>query len=93
MSFDGIDKRKTARRIYSDNIEFSLSPPPAQKIMVGSCVNISEFGMCIYTFDHLDEGEIIEIKDTLPVPFKRATVRWVKAYSGNFYKVGLTFID
>jgi len=93
MPFDGIDKRKNERRIFSDNIEFSLSPPAAQKRMVGSCVNISEYGMCIYTFDHLDEGETIEIKDTLPVPYKRATVRWVKVYSGNFYKVGLTFID
>ena len=59
--------------------------------MLGSCVNISEYGMCIYTFDHLDEGETIEIKDTLPVPYKRAAVRW--GYSGNFYKVGLAFID
>ncbi len=93
MSFDGIDKRKNERRTFSENIEFSLSPPATEKKMLGSCVNISEYGMCIYTFDRVDEGATIEIKDVLPVPYKRARVRWVKVYSGNFYKVGLTFID
>jgi hypothetical protein len=56
-------------------------------------VNINEFGMCVYTFDLLTEGDTIEIKNALPVPYKRATVRWVKAYSGNFYKIGLMFIE
>lgn len=34
-----------------------------------------------------------ELGGTLPVPYKRAAVRLVKGYSGNFYKVGLTFVD
>jgi hypothetical protein len=93
MSFDGSDKRKNERRIFSDNIEFSLCPPSPPRTLVGSCVNISDYGMCIYTFEQLNEGETIEIRDALPVPYKRATVRWVRAYSGNFYKIGLAFID
>ncbi len=92
MPFYSMDMRKNERRIFSDNIEFYLSSPAHQKKMIGSSVNISDHGMCIYTFDHLDEGKTIEIIGTLPVPFKRATVRWIKAYSGNFYKVGLNFI-
>jgi hypothetical protein len=93
MSSDGSERRRNERRVFSDNIAFSLSPPAPHKILVGSCVNISEYGMCMYTFEQLTEGDIIEIRDALPVPHKRAKVRWVRAYSGNFYKAGLEFID
>jgi hypothetical protein len=93
MSSDGGERRKNERRVFSDNIEFSLCPPAPHRILVGTCVNISEYGMCIFTFEQLSEGETIEVRDALPVPHKRATVRWVRAYPGNFYKVGLAFVD
>ena len=93
MPSEGGEKRKNERRLFSDNIEFSLCPPSPHKSLVGSCANISDYGLCIYTFEQVKEGEIIEIRDALPVPHKKAVVRWVKAYSGDFYKVGLMFID
>jgi len=93
MSSDGSEKRKHERRLFSDNIEFSVCPPSPHRVLVGSCVNISEYGMCIFTFEQLSEGETIEIRGTLLVPYKRATVKWVRTYSGNFYKVGLTFTE
>jgi hypothetical protein len=93
MSSEGSEQRKNERRVFSGNIEFSLCPPSPHKVLVGSCANISEYGICIYTFEQLSEGETIEIHDSLPVPYKKATVRWVRAYAGDFYKVGLMFID
>jgi hypothetical protein len=94
MPYDGSEKRRNPRQAFTDNIEFCLSSrsPDSNKTFLGACVNINEFGMCIYTFDCVNEGETIEIKTTLPVPYDRAEVRWVKTYSGNFYKVGLMFI-
>ena len=93
MSSDYSEKRKKERRLFSENIKFSVCPPAPCRMLIGSCVNVSECGMCIFTFEQLSEDETIEIKDALPVSHTRATVRWVRAYSGNFYKVGLEFID
>jgi len=95
MPYDGSEKRRNPRHAFTDNIEFRLSSESSDKdkTFLGSCVNINEFGMCIYTFDYVNEGETIEIKTPLPMPHKRAEVRWVKTYSGNLYKVGLMFVE
>lgn len=49
--------------------------------------------MCIYSDALPGEGESIEIGSSLPVPSARATVRWVKKYSDNLYKMGLMFVE
>ncbi len=85
-------QREYARRAFSDTIEYRVTDRFHDKIFLGAAVNISESGMCIYTFDRLAEGETIEINKRLPVACKKATVKWVKAYSGDFYKVGLRFV-
>jgi hypothetical protein len=41
----------------------------------------------------LDEGEDIEIINALPVPYQKATIRWVVKYFHDLYKVGVAFID
>ena len=46
----------------------------------------------MYTFDELAQGEGIEIKNALPVPYRKAVVRWVKNYAIDLYKVGIMFV-
>jgi hypothetical protein len=53
---------------------------------------MSDSGMCMYTYGRLEEGEDIEINNALPVPYQKATVRWTKKYSEDFYKIGLEFV-
>jgi hypothetical protein len=63
----------------------------ADETVFGAGVDISDSGMCIYTSYPLEKDQIIVIKSTLPVPYQRAQVRWVKICGESRYKVGLIF--
>ncbi len=92
-SFGGVEKRQHARQAYSSLIKFCFSPDSRDKERIGSGVNISESGMCLYTFSPVTEGESVEIRNALPVPHNRATVRRVETYTKDIYKVALKFIQ
>ncbi len=47
----------------------------------------------MYTVGPLDEGEDIEIMTALPVPYQKASIRWVVKYFHDLYKMGVVFID
>ncbi len=93
MLFKGVNKRSRLRHTCNTVIEFRLNSGRAGKTFIGAGVNISDLGMCIYTFDRLHEGETIEIIKNFPVPYRKATVRWVKECCEDFYKIGITFVE
>jgi len=93
MSHYSYDKRRHRRHLFFHKIEYCLGPRSYYDICNGSSINISESGMCMYTVRRLDEGEDIEIMTALPLPYQKATTRWVVKYSHDLYKVGLAFID
>jgi len=93
MQFKGVDKRSRLRHTCNTTIEFRLISGSPDKKFLGAGVNISDSGMCIYTFDCLNEGETIEIIKNIPVPYRKATVKWVKECCEDFYKIGITFVE
>ena len=64
---------------------------PQNRTLVAISSNISNAGVCIYTFKPLEEGQEIIFKNTLPVPYNRATVRWVRQCNKSIYKAGVVF--
>ena len=92
MRFNGIERRRHPRRPHCQNVEFCLVSRPSGEILVGASVDLSDSGLCMYTFDELAQGENIEIKNALPVPYQKAVVRWVKNYAIDLYKVGIMFV-
>ncbi len=93
MPFSCVQRRRHPRHVFSNLIELRVTPPSANKKISGTAVNINAKGLCLYTADLLTEGETVEIINDVPMAFTKATVKWVKAYSGDFYRVGLTFIE
>jgi hypothetical protein len=49
--------------------------------------------MCIYSDSSHHEGEIIEIKSSLPVAHTWAAVRWARKDAADLFKMGLMFIS
>jgi len=91
MSFDGIERRKHPRRAYCEKIQFCQISRFPNKLFPGASVDISDSGMRIYTLDKLVVGDSLEIKTALPVPFLKATVKWVEDCAGVYYKAGIMF--
>jgi len=49
--------------------------------------------MCVYSDSCGNEGEIIEIRSTLPVSYTAAAVKWGRKDAANLFKMGLMFIE
>ncbi len=81
--------RRHHRKAYVS--AFAYSFPARSDILFGVTSNISDSGLCIYSDARLDEGGSIEFRSSLPVPSRRAMVRWVKKDVGELYKMGLMF--
>ncbi len=92
MSFDGVDTRKHPRHPYSNNIEFCLDASSDCIGLHGLSVDISDSGICLYTFTPIYAGQTITFETTLPVPYQKATVIWVQKRAEDLYRAGLKFI-
>jgi len=88
---EDIERRRHPRSAYIRTLEYSGSLRALAGVLLCMSVDLSDSGICVYASDPLHEGESIEFKDALRVPYKKACVRWVKRYSKDFYRVGLTF--
>ena len=86
------DKRRHQRQKSITPFAYRV-PIGSPGIQIGITANISDSGMCIYSDSPLNEGEIIEIKSALPVPYLWAAVRWAKKDAADLYKMGLMFIE
>jgi len=86
------NERRQHRKIYVSAFAFRFPSSPTD-IHFGVTSNISDSGMCIYSDVRPVEGESIDLRSSLPVPFTKATVRWIKKDVDNFYKMGLLFVD
>jgi len=61
------------------------------RTLVAKGCNISDNGICIYTFKPLEEGQEITFKNALPVAYSKAAVKWVKQCNPGIYKAGVSF--
>jgi hypothetical protein len=90
MISDSSERREHARYDFLRRIEYVLNPAISNENLKAVTINISRTGLCLYIFTALREGQEMIIGSPLPVPFKTASVRWIKKMEDNFYKVGLT---
>jgi hypothetical protein len=92
--FQDTDKlRQWPRTVSLDTIQFCFAEDFTGEVYLGTTINISNTGICLYTLCRLKEGDSIIIKDDVPPPYRRATVRWVKNYGAALCKAGLMFIE
>lgn len=92
MSFHRVERRKSPRYPYLHTVYFCEDARLGEETFLGASVDISDTGMSLYTSVPLAESQNVMIKNTLPVEYTRATVRWLRKYSADLYKVGLMFI-
>lgn len=94
MSFQDRNKQQQCPRTVSLNvIQFCVVNDSPGEIRLGTTINISETGMCLYTFNNLNEGDNIIIQNDVSLLFQKANVRWVKNYGKDLCKAGLKFIE
>jgi len=86
------DKRRYRRLKSVTPFAYRL-PLGSLGIQIGITANISDSGMCIYSDCNHNEGDIIEIRSSLPAAHSRAAVRWAKKDAANLFKMGLMFIE
>ncbi len=86
-----MEERRHQRNSYWETLRISTSLDPQDKTLLVISSNISDAGICIYTFKPLKEGQEIVFKSDLPVPHHKATVKWVRQCDRDVYKAGAIF--
>ncbi len=84
-------QRRHPRSPYKEGLEICLESGSQEIPLAAISTNISDSGLCIYTFKPLAVGQNIVFRSKLPLPHYRATVAWVKQYNQNVFKVGVVF--
>ncbi len=86
------DRRKNKRHNFRTTLEFRLGRDPYKSIFKCDTANISPDGLCIYFDRPLREGDELTIGTVLPIPHKKAIVRWVRKL-GTLYITGLNCVS
>ena len=86
-----VEQRAHQRRPHKQCLEIRLQSRSQHDTLLAISSDISESGVCIFTFKPLKEGDGLLFTGHLPVPYNKATVRWVKQCKRSFYKVGALF--
>jgi hypothetical protein len=89
--FQHYQQRRHLRHPYKKTLEITIPSNPQRGSLVAISSNISEGGICIFTFKPLEEGQDIVFKTPIPVQHNKATVRWVKQINPTVYKAGVLF--
>jgi len=92
VPFTGVERRRHPRYDFSDAVELRVNPSGLSETHSGLILNVSESGLCIYTCDPLSVGQDLTIKTSLRAPVLKATIRWVRKYRDDLFKIGVMFI-
>jgi hypothetical protein len=82
-------KRKYSRCDFSQIIAYSFLPHIDDKASTGLLHDFSYSGMCIITYDPIQEGQEMLIKSSLMSKSITAIVCWCSDMGNSTYKVGL----
>jgi len=93
MSSDSMEQRAHPRSPHKEYLKISMYSRLNHDTLFAISANSSDSGACIFTFKPLKEGEELLFKINLPVPYHRATVRWVRQCTRSIYKVGVLFAE
>jgi hypothetical protein len=92
FTFAGItgEKRKFIRHDFAIKVAIKfISGPSEGEIHEGFLANKSSSGLCLFTFNPLDIGEEIMLKNNIYIPFQKAIVKWIQEVNKEWYAVGL----
>lgn len=89
ISFDNHQHRRHLRTPYKANLQIIIPSRAHGVTLAAISSNISQEGICIYTFKPLKEGQDVVFKNTLPVPHRKGNVRWVKQIKPSIYMAGV----
>lgn len=81
------NKRTSVRRYLNTKIAYSLVPRATD--FAGVTLNISEGGLCMYSFMPIAPGQHITINNLLPDTHASGSVVWQKKMHRHIYKLGL----
>ena len=84
-------KRESERFDFPKTIDYSVEQQAAGEGLIGISINISQKGLCMYTFAPHSEGQQVVIKSPLPVEHRVATVRWIQKEDEGLFRIGLGF--
>lgn len=92
MTAKSAERRSDNRCDFVNRIVYILSDKHDYALFKGVTINMSEAGMCFYTFNPVRrDEEVLIVKSILPVESQIGTVRWTKKMPSDFFKVGLMF--
>lgn len=86
------ERREYRRCVFPSTLEYVMKPEAGGRTFKGVALNISESGICIYTSNELEEGQVVSIISVLPVPSRKAVVRWTRSLNEDVCKAGLMFV-
>ncbi len=89
MPLMGVERRAEIRYSYISSVQFSSPSENGEELFVGTTINISESGLCLYSYVPLSEGRKITIKSPFRARYRTFTVRWVSKLLDDFFMVGL----
>jgi hypothetical protein len=85
-----LEKRKSIRHDFAVRVAIKyISGYSEGEIHEGFLSNKSCSGLCMFTFNPIDIGEEIKIKNNLNIPFRKAKVKWIQEVNKQWYAVGL----
>ncbi|MGE5894362.1 MAG: hypothetical protein ACM34I_09935 [bacterium] len=85
--------RKYIRKEFTATIEYFSAPLSKSTFALKAITNnISASGLCMFTMDHISEGQVIYFPKSFRLGnHTSAVVRWVKKISDTLYSAGLMF--
>jgi hypothetical protein len=85
-----LEKRKCIRHNFSVRVAIKyITGTSENETHKGFLANKSSSGLCLFTYNPLDIGEEIRLKNNFYVPFQKAKVKWIKEVNKQWYTVGL----
>ena len=89
MSLGCKETRSEQRHAYFTSVEFASRSEKGEELLIGTAINLSNSGLCIYSYVPLREGQEIIIRNAYPVKNRIYVVRWTIKLLDDFFAVGL----
>jgi len=84
-------KRRHLRCDFSQIITYSLLPQTDDKVLTGLLHDFSYSGLCIITYEPIQESQEILLKTGITKTSITAVARWCSNMGNSTYEVGLEF--
>jgi len=92
MSAAWSEKRRHPRRVFTTTVQYTVDSVPVEDVAKAVTVNISQSGVCLYTFCDHQAGDTLKIHNGVPYDLQStAIVRWTRRVNEQLFKIGCEF--